>query len=406
MLLTLSKRFEFSASARMRLDTLSERENELAFGFGRGGRYGQGYNFVLHTIFTGPVEPQTGMMLNVSDIKRKVTALLAARYDHKFLNVDTPPFDETPPTPENIARQLLLDIGPLFADQTAQPVACHLELSPESSATAYSTGRVERNFWIGFSAARRTISPHLSDDENRKLFGEASSPEGHGHNYRLRVTIAGTIDDRIGQIVRDYEVRSQLEGFRAALDHKNLNTQVPGLKNRPITTESLAQYAVLTLGQSLPLSRVKLYELPNFFAECTADHHCSLGLETYFHAAHRLHSRALSNDQNRNLYGKCNNPAGHGHQYRVETTLGGQIDSRTGTLYDLSSFIEGTQAATSLWDHKHLDYETESFVDRPSTGENIVAALWPKLQVKFGAHLERLRLWETPNNRFTLRRKG
>ncbi len=406
MLLTLSKRFEFSASARMRLDTLSEHENERAFGAGRGGRYGQGYNFVLHTVFTGPIQPETGMMLNVSDIKHQVNTLLSARYDHKFLNADTPPFDAILPTPENIARQLLLDIGPLFGEQDARPIACHLELTPETSATAYSTGQIERNFWIEFSAARRTFSPHLSDDENRALFGDASSHDGHGHNYRLQVTLGGSIDDRIGQIVQDHEVRSQLEGFRDGLDHKNLNTQVPGLKNRPITTESLAQYAALTFGHALPLSRVKLCELPYFFAEYTTDHHCSLGLETYFHAAHRLHSRALSDDQNRNLYGKCNNPAGHGHQYRVETTLGGQIDSRTGTLRDLSSFIEGARAATSPWDHKHLDYETESFVDRPSTGENIVTALWPMLQGTFGSQLERLRLWETPNNRFTLRRKG
>ena len=236
MLLTLSKRFEFSASARMHLDNLSESENEAAFGSGRGGRYGQGYNCVLYTIFAGEVEPATGMMLNVSDIKHKVADLLSDRYDHKFLNVDTPPFDGIMPTPENLSRQLLSEIAPLFADYPAQLVACHLELSPETSATAYTSGRMERNFWIEFSAARRTYSPHLSDEENRTLFGLASSPEGHGHNYRLRVTLEGPVDSVIGQITKDNITRTTLGKLRAMLDHKNLNTQVLQLKNRPTTT--------------------------------------------------------------------------------------------------------------------------------------------------------------------------
>ena len=60
--------------------------------------------------------------------------------------------------------------------------------------------------------------------------------------------------------------------------------------------------------------------------------------------------------------------------------------------------------ALAPWRDKHLDLETEEFRDQPSTGENIVRALWPKIDSALQQRLVRLRLWETANNRFTLRR--
>ena len=65
----------------------------------------------------------------------------------------------------------------------AKLCACHVSESPERSATCYSNGAIEANYWLEFSAARRTMSPLLSADENARLFGPASSI--HGHNYRV-----------------------------------------------------------------------------------------------------------------------------------------------------------------------------------------------------------------------------
>jgi 6-pyruvoyltetrahydropterin/6-carboxytetrahydropterin synthase len=345
------------------------------------------------------------MMINVVDIKKRIGRIIDDRYDHKFLNSDTPPFDMTIPTPENLSRQLLAEAGPLFEDSSATPVACHLRDSFRSAATAYADGRVERDLWLEFSAARRTHSPNLSDDENEALFGIAASKSGHGHNYRLRVTLAGEVDRDSGLIAPAGQTVGSLEEIRKEFDHKNINVEVPGMQDLPITTESLARYIWKKLAADLPVNRVKLYELPGFFSEYTGDEQCLLGVNSRFHAAHRLHSPALSDEENLKIYGKCNNPGGHGHEYKVEATIGGEYNAVVGAIYDFAAFAGALKKSIEPWSYRHLDLDTDDFKESPSTGENIVACLWPRLDDSLDNKLHRLRLWETRNNRFTMRRQ-
>jgi len=404
MYLTVSKRFEFSASVRPYRASWSDRENLSFFGPGSTAAYGYGNNYTAYFVFHGPVDQRTGMLVDLAVIKPRILDLLARRYDHKFINADTPPFDRIPPTPENLATHLLGDASTLFDDLTAHVVACHLEVTPETGATAYADGRIEREYWVEFSAARRTSSPHLSDSENAKLFGVASSPMGHGHNYRLGVTLTGKVAPDTGQIISKNQSHAALEAHRLMLDYKNLNAEVPQLAGSPITTECLARFAWQRLSADLPVSRVRLNETRQFFAEYNANGKLSLGYEFPFHAAHRLHCQDLTDIENRAIYGKCNNPAGHGHRYRVEATIGGSLDERSGTLFSLMDMQHGLSRALEPWQYKHLDLETSDFADKPSTGENICHALWPRLNTLLQNRLVRLRLWETPNNRFTLRK--
>jgi 6-pyruvoyltetrahydropterin/6-carboxytetrahydropterin synthase len=152
------------------------------------------------------------------------------------------------------------------------------------------------------------------------------------------------------------------------------------------------------------VNRVRLHERDNFFAEAWGGTTIFLGLQVPFQAAHRLHATALSDQQNATLYGKCNNPTGHGHRYLTETTIGGEYDPRSGTLYDFVALQKAVNESLDAWRDRHLDLETKDFCDAPSTGENIVRILWPKIDNRVGQRLVRLRLWETANNRFTLRR--
>jgi len=188
------------------------------------------------------------------------------------------------------------------------------------------------------------------------------------------------------------------------LDHRYLNEDVIGLKDRPITTESLARYIYERVKATMPLHRVRLHERDDFFAEVWGDDSVFLGMRMSFNAAHRLHATALSDAENAKLYGKCNNPLGHGHRYLTETTVGGEYDKRSGTLYDFVAFRKAIEESLKPWQNRHLDLETNDFRDVPSTGENIVRALWPKIDNRVNQQLVRLRLWETANNRFTLRR--
>ena len=401
MLLTVSKRLEFSASRRLIVAGWSEADNLVAFGPESAARFGTGRNYVAWFAFTGAVNSANGMLVNISEIKARVEEILHAHFDHKFLNEDHPAFRELAPTAEKIARQLFLEVAPRFAGAEAKLVTCHLCESPERSATFYANGATDENHWLEFSAARQTMSPHLSAEENEKIFGSASSPYGHGHHYRARFTFRRTEMDNPA---RHKAIVEAVEGLRAELDHKNLNHEVPGLTNRPKTTESLAQYLFERVSGALPIHRIRMHERDDFFAEYWQGGNFFLGMRRAFNAAHRLHAAALSEEENAALYGKCNNPRGHGHRYRTEATIGGHYDERSGTLYSFTRFANGMEAALQPWQDKHLDRETEEFRDKPSTGENIVRALWPRVNSQLHDRLVRLRLWETPNNRFTLRR--
>ncbi len=402
MLLTVSKRLEFSASRRLHVERWSKEENLAAFGPETEALYGSGRNYIAYFIFTGPVDLTTGMLINISEIKERAGKIVRERFDHKFLNEDNPAFHDVPPTAENVAFQLCNDVAPLFAGLKANLCACHVTESPERSATCYSDGASEANYWFEFSAARRTTSPLLTADENARLFGPATTP--HGHNYRCRLTFRVEQVDPKTPLVSYDEIDTCIRALRAELDHRYLNADVIGLKERPITTESLAEYIFERVNSMMPVHRVRLHERADFFAEVWPGNAIFLGLQVPFYAAHRLHTAALSDAENLGLYGKCNNPSGHGHGYLTETTISGEYDGRSGTLYDFVSLNNAIHESLKAWQDRHLDLETDDFRHAPSTGENIVRALWPKIDSRLSQRLVRLRLWETANNRFTLRR--
>ena len=101
MLLTVSKRLEFSASRRLHVAKWSDNENLAAFGPETNARFGSGRNYVAYFVFTGPVDPNTGMLINISEIKERAGAIVRQRFDHKFLNADNPSFRDVPATLHN-----------------------------------------------------------------------------------------------------------------------------------------------------------------------------------------------------------------------------------------------------------------------------------------------------------------
>lgn len=120
-----------------------------------------------------------------------------------------------------------------------------------------------------------------------------------------------------------------------------------------------------------------------------------------FSASHRLHSEAFSAQENRAVYGKCNNPHGHGHNYTLAVTLSGTVDDRTGmvcNLVDLDSFVE--REVLSRYDLENLNM-LEEFARNVPTTENLCVEIFEILQRGFPhAHLERVRLEETMMNSF------
>jgi 6-pyruvoyltetrahydropterin/6-carboxytetrahydropterin synthase len=399
MLLTVSKRLEFSASRRLFVRRWTESENIAAFGAESRAEHGTGRNYVAYFIFSGQVDPVTGMLINISEIKRRAGQVVDAGFDHKFLNADNPAFRETVPTAENIAGQLFADVAPLFTDLDARLVAVHLIETPDRGATFYADGACDANYWFGFSAARQTMSPRLTAAENQKMFGTASAI--HGHNYRMRLTLRKEKSD--GPVVPRHDIDACLKSLHDEFDHRFLN-ELPSLQDQPMTTEALGLYFRERIAKSLPIHRLRLYERDDFFSEVWPEQTVLLGMQARFSAAHRLHVPSFSDAKNQELFGKCDNPQGHGHLYLAEATIGGHYDDRAGTLYDFVAFQNALHESIRPWQDRHLDLETEEFRKTASTGENIVRALWPKIDNRVNQQLVRLRLWETNNNRFTLRR--
>jgi 6-pyruvoyltetrahydropterin/6-carboxytetrahydropterin synthase len=126
-----------------------------------------------------------------------------------------------------------------------------------------------------------------------------------------------------------------------------------------------------------------------------------LGRRYKFAASHRLHSEKLSAEENSRVYGKCNNPHGHGHNYVVEINVSGTVDPATGmivNLSDLDGFVE--REVIEVFDHRSLNEEVPAFRDQVPTTENVCMEIYRRLKHFSKAQLERVRVEETGNNAF------
>jgi 6-pyruvoyltetrahydropterin/6-carboxytetrahydropterin synthase len=121
-----------------------------------------------------------------------------------------------------------------------------------------------------------------------------------------------------------------------------------------------------------------------------------------FSASHRLHSEQMSDEENHALYGKCNNPHGHGHNYVLEVTVSGQVDANgmVCNLVDLDACVQSN--VVTRFDLENLNTR-EEFRDAVPTTENLCTVIYDILKRNFtSAHLERVRLEETMLNSFEI----
>jgi 6-pyruvoyltetrahydropterin/6-carboxytetrahydropterin synthase len=120
-----------------------------------------------------------------------------------------------------------------------------------------------------------------------------------------------------------------------------------------------------------------------------------------FSASHRLHSDTLADAANRAIYGKCNNPHGHGHNYRLEITVSGQVDRATGMICNLVALDDTVRREVlERFDHENLN-RREEFRNIVPTTENLSEVIFDILKQTFhAAHLERVRVEETMMNSF------
>ena len=108
----------------------------------------------------------------------------------------------------------------------------------------------------------------------------------------------------------------------------------------------------------------------------------------HFNAAHRLHNPAWSAERNQLVFGKCNNPNYHGHNYRLTVRLTGPVDPDTGYVYDMKRLSDLIQREVlSRYDHRNLNLDTEEFATLNPTAENMAVVIWQRLRPHLAVEL-------------------
>lgn len=116
-----------------------------------------------------------------------------------------------------------------------------------------------------------------------------------------------------------------------------------------------------------------------------------------FSASHYYHNPEFSAEENRRIFGKCNNPNGHGHNYTLEVTVKGDVDPKSGFVIDLKDLKEIlNREVLDVLDHRFLNKEVAEFATQIPTTENLAINIWQRIEPKLqAAHLHRVRVYET-----------
>ena len=122
--------------------------------------------------------------------------------------------------------------------------------------------------------------------------------------------------------------------------------------------------------------------------------------KAHFNAAHRLHNPQWSDEKNQAVFGKCNNPSYHGHNYQLEVKVTGEVDPETGYVVDMKVLKDLIREhIEDRFDHKNLNLDTDEFKNVNPTAENIAVVIWNLLRDHLDDHLElKIRLYETERN--------
>ena len=122
--------------------------------------------------------------------------------------------------------------------------------------------------------------------------------------------------------------------------------------------------------------------------------------KAHFNAAHRLHNPSWSSERNAEVFGKCNNPNYHGHNYELTVSVRGEIDPEPGYVIDMKLLKQLIRThVEDVFDHKNLNLDTEDFKNINPTAENIAVVIWNKLRAHLDPSLDlTIRLHETERN--------
>ncbi|MBI3392086.1 MAG: 6-carboxytetrahydropterin synthase [Nitrospirae bacterium] len=268
-----------------------------------------------------------------------------------------------------------------------------------------------------FSAAHYLTAPGGRADA---IHGEEA--RRHGHNYLIELTVAGPVDAATGMVVNMSEIKRGIAAFSDLFDHKSLNDDTAFFADAPPTVEAFASVAwglFAPLFASRPVSgqagrfgaarlaRLRLWEDERTMGEIEDDappapRGAALTRVYRFSASHRLNAPGLSEAENERIYGRCNNPRGHGHDYALEVTVQGTPDPGTGRIVPVGTLDDiVSRQILGRFDRRDLNDDMDAFGAVIPTAENILRVCWGLIAPSLPAGtLYRLRLVETRDNYF------
>jgi len=263
----LTKRIEFAAAHRYCNEAWDEARNRAVFG-ACFNEPGHGHNYMLEVTVAGEVDPQTGMVVNLYDLKRVLKEILE-EFDHKHLNLDTPYFRYLIPTTENIAVVLWTVLA-------SRPEIGRLEkirlLENEDLSAEYAgiDGQASLTRRYPMAASHRLHGPDRSVDQNRRLFGKCAGSGAHGHSYMVHVTVQGAIDGATGMVM-DIPALDRIVAERvlSRFDYQDLDRD-PELAGRITSGDHLARFIWDVLVKAMPpgrLERIGLGETRDVYYE-------------------------------------------------------------------------------------------------------------------------------------------
>lgn len=191
------------------------------------------------------------------------------------------------------------------------------------------------------SSARSIFHSELDVATNRRVYGDDYSPQGLGDNLEIRATFVGEMDPKTNLLVPHEFLQVMLREVALQLDHGCLNETVMFFKERIPTLENVALFVFHQLtdrltGSGVRLQKIRVSQGERCWVDVLGEAKVYLTQEWTVRCLHQHRNPDLSDNQNRELYGKC--AAIHGHEYRVRVTVGGAMDPDTGVVMERGVF--------------------------------------------------------------------
>lgn len=250
----------------------------------------------------------------------------------------------------------------------------------------------------------RTVRFCLSGDRSDlqsprdNTFGAWPAMRGLGRYYELEVTCRGEADAQTGYFIN---IKAIDQAVRDAVLPMLVDRVSDARAAAAMPMGALMREVFAALDQSLnqTLARATLVLMPTLRLELERDDmaHVVMRQQYEFSAAHRLDVPTLSEQENRAIFGKCNNPAGHGHNYRIEVAARCPINANGTTLSPAELDRVVDQVVIEQLDHKHLNVDVPQFAELNPSVENIVKVVWQMLNGKLPGEcvLDEVKVWET-----------